>query len=460
MLNKTKSKLAIHGGPPVRTAPYPIHSTMFDDAEEKQLIETIRKGHLSGFSARPGDRFLGGEKVIELEEHFAKKFNVKYAVSTNSATSSLHSAISAIGIREGDEVITSPFTMSATGSSIVMQNAVPVFADIEDRTFGLDPASVEKLISKKTKAILTVNILGHPSRLKELKEIANKYNLFLIEDNAQSPMAKNHGKLAGTVGDIGILSLNYHKCIQTGEGGIALTNDPNLAERLRLIRNHGEVVVGKINKGHMTNQLGWNYRLSELQAAVGIPQIKKLDYLTKIRSDLASMLIKELEPFNFLTPPVIEPESSHVFYLFAMRFHEHDAGFSRKAFVDAMKAEGIALNEGYVLPMYLEPMYQNPHLTPQLNVALSSNFLKDDLAEHYRNNRSKDNYEKCPYEGHIKENYSNQFYSPGICPIAEKMHESEICITDICKYPNSEKEILEFVEAVKKVSDGLLSLNA
>jgi len=460
MVKKMNSKLAIHGGEPVRTEPYSAHTTILDDAEEKQLIETIRKGHLSGFSARPGDRFLGGEKVIELEEHFAKKFNVKFAVSTNSATSSLHSAISAIGIREGDEVITSSFTMSATGSSIVMQNAVPVFADIEDRTFGLDPSSVEKLITKKTKAILTVNILGQPSRLKELKELADKHNLYLIEDNAQSPMATNHGNLAGTVGDIGILSLNYHKCIQTGEGGIALTNNPELAERLRLIRNHGEVVVGKINKGHMTNQLGWNYRLSELQAAVGIPQIKKLDYFTKIRSDLATLLIRELKPFHFLTPPVIEQENTHVFYLFGMRFNENEAGFSRKDFVDAIKAEGIALNEGYVLPMYLEPMYQNPHLTPQLSTALSANFLKDDPSLNCDNIEIEPSKGLCPYEAQIKANHANQFYSPGICPIAERMHESEICITDICKYPNTEKEILEFVEAVKKVSDGLLSLNA
>lgn len=451
----SKSNLAINGGKPVRDKPYPIHTTIVDSAEEKELIEVIRKGHLSGFSARPGDRFLGGEKVIELEEHFAKKFNVKFAVSSNSATSSLHSAISSIGIKEGDEVITSPFTMSATGSSIVMQNAVPIFADIEDRTFGLDPASVENLITDKTKAILTVNILGHPSRLKELKEIANKHNLYLIEDNAQSPLAENHGKLAGTVGDIGILSLNYHKCIQTGEGGIALTNDPDLAERLRLIRNHGEVVVGKINKGHMTNQLGWNYRLSELQAAVGIPQIQKLDYLTKIRTELASLLIKELEPFSFLTPPIIEPESSHVFYLFGIRFNEDDAGFSRKDFVNAMKAEGIALNEGYVLPMYLEPMYQNPHLTPQLKVALSANISKYDFSEKFANNKIDYEKNKCPYDAYLKEEHPSQFYAPGICPIAERMHQSEICITDICKYPNTEKDIYEFVEAVEKVYRGL-----
>ena len=421
---KSSSTLAINGGKPIREEPYPIHTTILDDAEEKQLIDVIRDGHLSGFSARPGERFLGGTKVKELESLFQEKFKIKFAVSSNSATSSIHSAISALGIGAGDEVITSPFTMSATGSSVVMQNAVPVFADIEDRTFGLDPKSVESLITSRTKAILTVNILGHPSRLSDLKEIARKNNLFLIEDNAQSPLAIHNGQMTGTIGDIGILSLNYHKCIQTGEGGIALTACDGLAENLRLVRNHGEVIVGKIDKDQNKNQLGWNYRLSELQAAVGIPQIDKIEMLTEIRTNLASLLTNELSNFDFLSPPIVEEDSTHVYYLYGMKFLQGSVPFSRDDFVKAMNAEGIALNSGYVQPMYLEPMYQYPDLTPQLKTAIQN-----------------------------ASNIPN--YSKGICPTAERIHSDEICITDICKYPNNEDEVYQFIEAVDKVSKGL-----
>lgn len=217
--------LAILGGEPVKKDIYPIHTTIIDDAEEKEAIEVLRGGHLSGFSARPGDRFLGGLKVKELEDRFCEYFRIENAVTFNSATSALHGAISAAKIGPGDEVITSSYTMSATSSSILHQNAIPIFADIEDRTYGLDPVSVRDRITERTKAILTVNLFGHPSRLNELKELADRYNLVLVEDNAQAPGALYHGQRTGTIGQMGIQSLNYHKTIQTGEGGVVITND-------------------------------------------------------------------------------------------------------------------------------------------------------------------------------------------------------------------------------------------
>jgi len=424
-MEKGKNALAINGGNPVRDKPYPEHSTMIDDIEIEEVVSVLKNGHLSGFSARPGNRFLGGEKVQEVEKLFAEKFCVSNAISFNSATSGIHGAISASLVSPGDEVITSPFTMSATASSIVMQNGVPIFADIEEETFGLDPECVESLITERTKAILAVNIFGHPAKLSSLKEISKKYDLTLIEDNAQSPLAVNEGQLAGTIGSMGILSLNYHKCIQTGEGGIVLTDDDDLANHLRLFRNHGEVIVGKIGLDEMPNQLGYNYRLSEVLAAIGIGQIHKLDFLTDYRVDLANQLTKKLLEFDFLQPPIVRDESSHVYYLYPIKFIESKAKFTRDEFVNAMKAEGIALNAGYVQPIYLEPMYQH---RSQKIIGCSFN---------------------CNlYQG-------KPSYELGTCPVAERIHFNEICITDICKYPNTSHEIDEFILAVKKVSESL-----
>lgn len=422
-------KLAILGGKPVRKEPYPVHTTIIDNEEERAVIEVLRSGHLSGFSARPGERFLGGPKVRELEELFCKTFGVKYAVSFNSATSALHGAISAAMIGPGDEVITSPFTMTATASSVLMQNAIPVFADIEERTFGLDPLSVEKRITKRTKAILGVNLFGHPSELFELKKIADKHGLVLIEDNAQSPGASINGRLSGTIGDMGILSLNYHKTIQTGEGGVVLTDNARMAEHLQLVRNHGEVVVGALGKQDIVNVLGYNYRLTEIQAAIGIPQLKKLNYLNAIRQSLTAMLTEGLKDFEFLAPPLVKEGCAHVYYLYPIRFHEDRIGISRELFVRAMRAEGISLNEGYMRPLYLEPIYQKKIAYGNKGCPFSCQFYKTEIN-----------------------------YGQGLCPVAERLYLKEIMTTDICKYPNGEAEIEEFVRAVKKIKDNVSSL--
>ena len=418
-------QLALLGGPPVRTVPYPSHTTILDDAEERAVLPVLRGGRLSGFSASPGDRFLGGMKVRELEDMFCERFGVAKAVSFNSATSALHGAVSACGVGPGDEVITSPYTMCATASCVLMQNAVPVFADIEDRTYGLDPESVESRITPRTKAIITVNLFGHPSRLDELESLARKHNLRLIEDSAQSPGALYRERLAGTIGEVGILSLNYHKSIQTGEGGIALTDDPDVALRMQLVRNHGEVVAGEIGKEDMENQLGWNYRLSEIQAAIGIAQLPKLDTLNGVRRTLAVLLIEKLRGVEFLSPPVVEDGCAHAYYIFPMRYDAEVLGLDRGVFARAMNAEGISLSTGYVKPIYLNPMYRNRLVYGRAGCPFTCGH----------------------YEGEVD-------YSEGLCPVTERLYYRDLVTTDICKYPNSEAEIDEFTRALEKVTDG------
>jgi len=418
---KTRA-LALLGGDPVRNKDYPPHSTIIDDAEKEEVIEVLEGGQLSGFSGRAGGRFLGGEKVRKFEELFRQRFGTRFAVTFNSATSALHSAVSAAGVGPGDEVITSPYTMSATASCILFQNAVPVFADIDPETFCIDPKSVEERITPRTRVILEVNLFGHPAEFDELIMIAQRQNLVLIEDNAQSPGALYKGKLAGTIGDMGIFSLNYHKSIQTGEGGVIVTNNEEMANHLRLIRNHGEAVLDDLGNNDEVNMLGWNYRMTELGAAVGIPQLRKLDFFNERRQKLAEVLTGALEEYDFLTVPTVRPNCTHVYYMYAMKFDETRIGIDRKTFAMALSAEGIPVDEGYQKPLYLMPMYRK-------RMAYGRN--------------------GCPftcryYPGGIK-------YKKGLCPVAERMYEKEVITTNICRYPNTEEDVLDFARAVGKI---------
>ena len=275
------NKCAILGGMPVRENPIPWTSTMGDE-ETNAVVDVMKSGCLSAFLANAGDKFLGGPKVKEIEAAFCKRFGSKYAISVNSATTALHTAVAACGIGPGDEVLVSPYTMVASASAILMNCAVPVFVDIDPDTFTMNPDEIEKWITPHTKAILTVNIFGLPSNLPRIMEIAKKHNLFVIEDNAQAPGATVNGKEAGTIADIGVFSLNYHKVIHSGEGGILLTDNDELARKCQLIRNHGEVALDE--QGNMdTVAIGSNIRMSELHAAIGIEQLKKLDAFLETR---------------------------------------------------------------------------------------------------------------------------------------------------------------------------------
>jgi dTDP-4-amino-4,6-dideoxygalactose transaminase len=411
------SQLALFGGPPVLSAPLATYNSIGDE-ELEAVTRVMRAGCLSGFYGSWGEQFLGGPVVRAFEDAWRTRFGVRHAMSVNSATSGLYAAIGAVGIGPGDEVIVPPYTMSATAMAPLIYGGIPVFADIEPDTFCLDPAAVRRLITPRTKAILAVNLFGHPARLAELLDIANEHGLMLVEDNAQAPLAKEGDRFAGTIGHIGVFSLNYHKHVHTGEGGMCVTDDDQLARRLQLIRNHAESIVEDIALEDLTNMVGFNYRMTELCAAVGIEQLKKMDQHVRRRQVLAEQLTAGVADLEGLTPPRVRESCQSVYYAWALRLDEAVLGVSRERFSEALAAEGLPHGVGYVRPLYLLPLFQQ-------RIALG--------------------------RGGFPFTLSDRSYEAGLCPVAERMHQQELLLYEICMYDAAHACGERLVEAIRKV---------
>jgi dTDP-4-amino-4,6-dideoxygalactose transaminase len=421
-------KLAVNGGTKTIISPFPRYNSIGN--EEKLAVQAVLdSGNLSGFFGSWREGFLGGPKVREFEQAWAEHFKVKYAVSFNSLTSGLIGAVGALGIEPGDEVIVSPNTMCATADAVLFWNAIPVFADIEEDTFNLDPASVVKNITPLTKAIIVTNIFGHPAHLDEIMTIAREHNLLVIEDNAQSPDALYHGQYAGTIGQIGGFSFNYHKHIHTGEGGIMITNDAKLAERMQLIRNHAEAVVGGKGVTDLNNMIGFNFRLGEMEAAIGCEQIKKLTPVVSHITNVGNRLSEALKDLPGLVVPKVETDCTNVYYRYAMKIKSDIIGVSRDKIIVALEAEGTPrVYPGYEL-LYWYPLYQ------QKIVYGSKGFP----------------WNPENYQGHVS-------YAHGICPVAERMQHQEVISLQLPEHNYTVEEVDLVIKAFKKVWDNLNEL--
>src|SRR6185369_15528991 len=288
-------------------------------------------------------------------------------------------------------------TMAASATAALVYGGIPVFADIDPDIFCISPASIRARITQYTRAIIVVDIFGHPAEMDEIMAIAREHHLVVIEDNAQGPGALYHGRYAGCLADMGVFSLNYHKTIHTGEGGVVVTDCDMLAERLCLIRNHAEAVVRGKGVENLVNMVGFNYRMTEIEAAIGSEQLKKLKQLVEVRQENAVRLTGLLSGLPGLTPPLVRPEATHGFYLYAIRYDAQRTGIPRDRFVAALRAEGIPVNEGYVLPIYLEPLYQK-------RIAFGSNGYP---------------FTYPGYRGKVS-------YEQGLCPVTESMHFTEL----------------------------------
>ena len=428
---------AILGGQ--RIWPDPITPYLTIGQEERQAVtEVLDSGLLSGFLGFWDPQFFGGPKVRELEQDWSERFGTKHAVAVNSATSGLIAAVGALGIGPGDEVIVTPCTMSATVSAIVHYQAIPVFADICPHTFCIDPADVERKITDQTKAIVGVDIYGEAADWDALSDIAQRHGLKTLEDAAQAPGGTFNGRNTGTLGDIGIYSLNRHKHVHCGEGGVCVTDDDELADRLRLIRNHAEAVVEGKGTSNLVNLVGYNFRITEIEAAIAVEQLKKLDDFVEQRRALCSKLIEAVGAFDGISPPIASPldeESApkdlcrspstsvkHVYYLLGFKLDRNLFGLSRNAFVKALKAEGFPATKGGYKPVYLEPMYQQ-------KIAYGRN-------------------------GHpfTADYYGKEIdYSPGICPVAERVYYEEFFDFPAQSFFPSDDVISRIVPAIERI---------
>ena len=426
--SKATESLALLGGPKTIQKDFTRYNPI--GAEEGEAAKkVIEGGVLSQFLGCWDPDFYGGPKVQEFERSCEAFFGVKHAVTVNSLTSGLIAAIGAIGIEPGDEVIVSPWTMSASASAILHWNAIPLFADIEPETFCLDPRSVEANITPYTKAIMAVDICGHSADIDALRAIANRHGLKIISDAAQAPGAIYKGRYAGTLADIGGYSLNYHKHIHTGEGGIMVTDDDVLAERMRLIRNHAEAVVGDKGVTDLRNMLGYNFRLSEIESAIGIEQLTKLRGFVATKQRAAERLDRGLYGLRGLQTPVVRPGCTHAYYVYPMVFDAGAAGVERSRIHQALVAEGVPGVAGSYQNLHLLPMYQK-------KIAYGSKGF--------------------PWTSDIC--HREVDYSKGICPVAEKLNESGFLGLSLGMYDCSDNEIDLIIEAFHKVWSGIPSL--
>ncbi len=423
------SKLAIHGGKPVRTQPLPRYVTI--GAEEKCAVaEVLDSGVLSGYLGTWSPGFYGGPRVQKLEQEWQQYFRVKHAVTMNSATSGLYAAVGAAGVGPGDEVICSPFTMSASAACALVYNAIPVFADIDPETFCITAETIRARLTPFTKAVVVVDIFGQPADMEPIMALAREHKLTVIEDAAQAPGATYKGRHAGTLAHLGVFSLNYHKTIHTGEGGVVVTDDGDLAERLQLIRNHAEVVVKNKGTTNLVNMLGFNYRMTEIEAAIGSEQLKKLERLLQPRIDCANYLTERLRKLPGITPPAVRPDVRHGYYVYGVRYDAARLGVPRSKFIAALKAEGIPASEGYVEPIYLQPVYQQRILYGSQGCPFTCQY----------------------YKGKVS-------YERGICPVTERMHDQEFFLMDICHANISSAELEDCVAAFHKVIENINELH-
>ena len=426
------SDLAIFGGKKIREKAFPAHNTI-GQQEIDAVVKVMRSGVLSRYLGAAHENFMGGPEVRNFEQTFAEFVGARHCVAVNSATSGLICAVAALGLGPGDEVIIPAITMAATATAVVISNAVPVFVDIEPDYYCIDPEAIKAAITERTKAIMAVHWLGQPANMFEIMKIAAEFGLAVIEDAAQAPMGSIDGKRIGLFGDAAVFSLNYHKHIHTGEGGLVVTNDEEIFHRLTLVRNHGEAAEAGLEPGRRRGLVGYNFRLGEIEAAIGMKQLEKLPSLLDKRISNVSFIeahLSDLSADGCLTMPLIRPSSVHNYYTHAIKLNEKALGVSLDKFVAAVKAElpitelreneGVLIGFGGAKPLYKLPLYQSGR---KFNAGACSL--------------------TCP-------RYVGETGYQQICTTAERVSTS-LLVHELMHPCLTEADLLDFIEAIKKV---------
>lgn len=423
MLN---NKLAYHGGKKTINYIFKRYNSLSSD-EVKISSKIIKKGILSDFLASPNQGFRGGFFVQKFEKKLQNFYKVKNAIVVNSWTSGLICAVGALDIEPGDEIITTPWSMCATATAILHWNAIPIFADINPKTFCIDPNSVKKLINDKTKAIIAVDIFGLSHDVDLLKKIVKTKNkkIKIITDSAQSPFSFYKKKLAGTISDIGGYSFNCHKHIQTGEGGAIVTNNNRLADRMRRIRNHAEATIKK--KINLNNLIGYNFRMGEIESGIGIYQLKKLKKLVKIKQKECEYITERLSKLKGVSTPYIPQNQTHSFYMFPILLDTNILEVEKKIIYRALVKEGLqGLNNSYPI-IYELPMYKNKIAYGKKNFPWSLSKKKI-------------------------------IYKKGLCPVAENLNNKNILTLEVCLFNLDKKDLDLICKSFEKVWKNLDSL--
>ncbi|MBO1513346.1 UDP-4-amino-4,6-dideoxy-N-acetyl-beta-L-altrosamine transaminase [Metabacillus bambusae] len=391
----SESKLAIHGGTPVRNDYLPYGKQVIDEDDIQSVVKVLSSDFLTT-----------GPAIKQFESEIAKFTGAKYAVAFSSGTAALHGACFAAGISEGDEVITSPMTFAASANCVLYQGGKPVFVDIDPLTYNIDPKLIKENITEKTKAIIPVHFTGQPAELDEILKIAREENLIVIEDAAHAIGATYKNKRIGSIGDMTMFSFHPVKHITTGEGGIITTNQEKYYEKLLQFRTHGitrDPWLLKKNHGpwyYEMQFLGFNYRITDIQASLGISQLKKLESFIEKRKQLAEIYSKEL---STLQEVILPHQLSYVdssWHLYVLKFQLTKLTTNRKDIFQALLKENIGVNVHY-LPVYLHPYYES------------------------------------------------MGYEKGICPIAESCYEEFITLPLFAGMEN--RDVMDVVNAVKKV---------
>jgi dTDP-4-amino-4,6-dideoxygalactose transaminase len=333
-------KLAIDGGVPTRTAPFPAWP-IYDEREERNLLEVLRSGQWG----------IGGAKVAQFEQQFAEFQGARFGVCVPNGTLALQMALNALGVGPGDEVITTPYTFIATASAAIQQGATPVFVDIDLDTYNLDPARFEAAITPRTKAIVPVHLAGRPADMDAIMAVAQQHGLRVLEDACQAWGAAWRGRKVGAIGDLGTFSFQSSKNVSAGEGGIVITNDEALGELCWSLHN-----VGRVRKGawYQHEIIGGNLRMSEWQAAVLLAQLERLPEHAARRDANARYLSEALSEVAGVTPlPFDARITGHAHHLFICRYDPAAfGGRSRDEFVAALRAEGIeTASVGYLVSL-------------------------------------------------------------------------------------------------------------
>jgi len=402
-----KSNLAIHGGPKAKTVPYNTPNR-YGEEELAQLQETIASGRLMG----------PGGKVREFENAVAKAFGIKHVIMVTSGTAALHTALAALGVAEGDEVITTPMTDIGTVAAILALHAVPIFADIDLQTRLISPQSVRERITKRTKVVVTVHMSGLPCQMDEFLKISQERDVKLLEDCAQGHGGRYQGRLLGTIGHAAGFSMNESKQMTTGDGGFVFTNDDATARLADLYRDKTYVRDGSIGRGDQPILFfAMNYRPTALQAAVGIAQLHKLDWVVKRRDEIVRRYYTELSDVPYLDLPRLVEGTEPSYWPLAARYT--GATPTRDEMAQALRAEGLVIDTG---------------MSP------ANNILRTQLV-------SKKKY--YPLTDVVPHFWRDTVYDPDSCPNVDELQRTVVRLPVDQRY--TDQDITETIAAIRKV---------